>query len=782
MGSRSRRKANFVASTLSLVLVVASVLTIPAFAGAAEPSIAIDKTVYIGHDGGGGCSGSEAVEAPVGTDVTFCFRVTNTGTEPLGGAAVGDPALGITSADMTLKSGDPDTIAAGASVVWFYETAIVGDLVNTATVGAFPLNPSGGPSYGDDPAIASDTASVTVGGPSEPLEPAISIDKTVYAGHDAGGSCPGAESVTVNAGDDLTFCFQVTNTGDTHLANVTIGDPILGISQDQMTVASGSLSLMAPGDVTFLYYETTAGELAFVNTATTPGTPATPEGTEIPSVQPPTDDDDASVDIEDETVVPTAAIDIEKRLYAGHDGGASCPGQNAIEVTTGTAITYCFEVTNTGEAHLANVSIDDPTLGITDADMTLLSGDPALLAPGATAVWFYETTATSDVVNVASTTGTPAEPDGTPIPDVESPEAEDDASVDVEDQTALPTADIEIVKLVYEGHDNGALCDSTADGADVFSTLGTPITYCFVVTNTGEAHLADVTVDDPTLGITDADMTLLSGDPTLLAPGATVVWYYETTIEANVTNVASTTGTPARPDGTPIPEVEPPTDDDNAVVGDQTVLDEEIEIEIEIDKRVYEGHDGGAGCATAADDVFAEYGTAITFCFEVTNTGTVHLADVSVDDPTLGITNADMTLLSDDPTLLAPGETVVWYYETTLDNDVTNIASTTGTPVEPDGTPIPATPPSDSDDATVGEQEVLQESLPATGIDADIIAWMGVLMLSAGAAMLAAANRRRPAIASIRASLRASPRVWTGNYSMAPNRDRATARNRRPLR
>jgi len=644
MGSRSRRKARVAASALSLLMIVASLLAVPALAGASEPSISIDKTVYIGHDGGAGCPGADAVEGTIGADLTFCFIVANTGDEPLAGAAVGDPTLGITSADMTLVSGDPTIVAPGATIVWFFETTLTGGVVNVATVGAFELDASGGPSYGTDPVIASDTASVSVGGPSEPLEPAITIDKTVYVGHDAGTSCPGNETVTTEAGADLTFCFQVTNTGNTYLANVTVDDAILGITQNQMTVASGSLSLMAPNAVTFLYYETTAGTFDYVNTATTTGTPSGPDGDEIPDVENPEDDDDASVDVEDQSVVPTAAIDIDKLVYAGQDAGASCPGSDEITVAPGTAVTYCFEITNTGEA-----------------------------------------------------------------------------------------------------------------------------------------YLADVTVDDPTLGITDADMTLLSGDPALLAPNATVVWYYETTIQDDVTNIAATTGTPTEPDGTPIPQIQPPTDDDDAVVGEQSTLDEELEVDINIEKLVYEGHTNGAGCATAEDELFAPYGTDITYCFVVTNTGTVHLADVTVDDPTLGITDADMTLLSGNPALLAPEATVVWYYETTLDDDVTNVASTTGNPVEPDGSSIPAAPPSDSDDATVGEQDVLDEELPATGLDTGNIAGIGIVMLAFGAALLAAERRRRMTVASVSSSLSAIPGVWM-LHSIAPSRDRATARRRRPRR
>ncbi|MDJ0961011.1 MAG: hypothetical protein QNJ88_10150, partial [Acidimicrobiia bacterium] len=211
MGTRSHRKARVTTGMLSLLLAIASIVAVPALAGAAELSLSLDKTVYLGHDNGSGCPGGEEVEGPRETAITYCFVVTNTGDAPLAGAAIGDPILAITSAEMTLLSGDPDLLSPGAQVVWFYEATITDELVNTATVGAFPLDASGSPSYGDDPVLASDTAVVHLGY-IPPVTPDIEIDKTVYAGHDSGVSCPGEESVTVGAGDALTFCFRVENT------------------------------------------------------------------------------------------------------------------------------------------------------------------------------------------------------------------------------------------------------------------------------------------------------------------------------------------------------------------------------------------------------------------------------------------------------------------------------------------------------------------------------------------------------------------------------------------
>jgi hypothetical protein len=77
--------------------------------------------------------------------------------------------------------------------------------------------------------------------------------------------------------------------------------------------------------------------------------------------------------------------------------------------------------------------------------------------------------------------------------------------------------------------------------------------------------LDSITINDPDLGITEADMTLLSG-LTPLAPGASLVYYYETVINGDLVNTASTSGNPTDADGNDLPGLDDPTDDDTAAV------------------------------------------------------------------------------------------------------------------------------------------------------------------------------------------------------------------------
>ena len=104
---------------------------------------------------------------------------------------------------------------------------------------------------------------------ADPFEPAMTLDKTVYAGHDSGASCDGAELANVANGAAITYCFNITNTGEADLDDLTITDADLGLSAapiGDFTTVSGTLPLAA-GNSIVLAYESTA-TATVTNTAT----------------------------------------------------------------------------------------------------------------------------------------------------------------------------------------------------------------------------------------------------------------------------------------------------------------------------------------------------------------------------------------------------------------------------------------------------------------------------------------------------------------------------------
>jgi uncharacterized repeat protein (TIGR01451 family) len=504
------------------------------------PAIDIQKSVYLGHDAGASCPGGEQVLAANGSDVTYCFEVTNTGDTYLDDVTIDDPDLGIDQDDMVLISGSLP-LGPNQHLMYFYTATINGDLTNTASVSAQPVDEQGAPIPNVDPPTDEDTAEV------DEIAPAIEIQKTVYAGHDAGASCPGDEVVTAIQGTEITYCFTVTNTGDTYLDDVTIDDLDLGIDQSDMTLIGGSLPL-GPNQSISYYYETAVnGDLT--NTASASAQPVDEQGAPIPGVDSPIDEDTAEVD------EITPAIEIQKTVYAGHDSGASCPGSELVQGQNGADVTYCFSVTNTGDAYLDLVKIDDSALGVTQTDLSIVSG-AVPLAPGESIVYYYESTINGDLLNTATVEATPTTPDGEIVPDAPKPSDADTAEVN-----GLGPS-IRIEKTVILGESGGTACPG---GETVTGPIGAAITYCFEVINTGNTYLDNISITDPNLGITQDDMTLLSGT-TPLAPGESLIYYYETTITEALRNTATVTADPTDDQGVIIPDLPSPSDADTADV------------------------------------------------------------------------------------------------------------------------------------------------------------------------------------------------------------------------
>ena len=215
------------------------------FAGAAwiqaeaplTPTIALTKTVGLGPTA---CDGANNLEVPAGTEVTYCYRVTNTGAITLTRHTLEDSALGalLTDAEQELAPGQSTTLT---------ETAVITAAVtNTATWTAFNPGPT-------DVATATATATVTL-----LPQPAITLTKTV--GVDP-ADCAASSAISVNRGAAVVYCYTVTNTGDVSLALHDLTDSALGDLLD------GHGFDLAPGATTSITRTATLTATT-VNTAT----------------------------------------------------------------------------------------------------------------------------------------------------------------------------------------------------------------------------------------------------------------------------------------------------------------------------------------------------------------------------------------------------------------------------------------------------------------------------------------------------------------------------------
>jgi len=198
--------------------------------------------------------------------------------------------------------------------------------------------------------------------------------------------------------------------------------------------------------------------------------------------------------------------------------------------------------------------------------------------------------------------------------------------------------------------------DQDADVATgPYLRVGDPVTWTYVVRNTGQVTATNVTVTDNITGVTPIYVSGDTNNDGQLVPGE--IWRYQATGTATAgqySNIGTVQGT--APDGERVTAQDP-----SHYFG--------FSAAIEIIKR--------------ADQTLVPPGTEVTYSYTVRNTGNVPLSNITVtDDHCAPVTpmfdglfnNGDIN--SDN--LLDPAE--VWYFicMATLTDDTTNIATVTG--------------------------------------------------------------------------------------------------------
>jgi uncharacterized repeat protein (TIGR01451 family) len=370
-----------------------------------RPGITLDKT-------------ASPAFVHVGDTITYNYTVTNSGNTPLSGVSVTDDRLGT----VPFVSGDSNTNGSlNTGEAWMFRAIYIAKsndpspLVNNAVA-------SGTDSLSRT-VSASDTAVVAI------LRPGIALDKT-------------ASPASVHVGDNITYTYAVTNTGNTPLSGVSVTDDRLGavpfIGGDTNT--NGILDTGETWIFRAMYLVKTNDPNPLVNNAVASGT------------------DNLSRTV---TATDTASVAVLK------------PGITLVKTADRAAahaddtITYTYAVTNTGNTPLSGVSVSDDRLG------SFIYGDSPL---DAGEIWVFSAGYTAGaedpnpLVNTAVASGT------------------DNLSRTV---TATDTASVAVLRP-------GIALDKTADRPSAH--VNDTIIYMYTVTNTGNAPLSGVSVIDDRLG------------------------------------------------------------------------------------------------------------------------------------------------------------------------------------------------------------------------------------------------------------------------------------------
>lgn len=383
-------------------------------------------------------------------------------------------------------------------------------------------------------------------------------------------------------------------------------------------------------------------------------------------------------------------------------------------IEPGQIITYSFAFTNTGAVPLTDIRIDETEFtGTGNAPVAVCPAGP--VAPAATVTCTATYTATQadvdagSISNTATGTGTP--PEGFPVPPVSPP-----SEITV---PAPPAPAITVVKTADE-----------AAQADL--VVGQNITYSFLVTNTGNVTLRDVTVNEGNFsGAGELSGVVCPAEAERLAPAAVITCTATYTVvqadvdAGSITNTATATGVPP---GTTPPPVSPPSGitvpTPNAPA--MTLL-----------KTV------GAEKATTV-------GQVLTYSFFLTNTGNVTLTNVTaVEGEFTGTGDLSAVSCPAEAASLAPAMSVTCTatYTVTLADltggTITNTA--TGSGATPGGPAVSSA----SSTAKLSTQAPVSAvsvagNLANTGLDAGPLALGALLLvLLGGGAMTVSKVRRR---------------------------------------
>lgn len=381
--------------------------------------------------------------------------------------------------------------------------------------------------------------------------------------------------------------------------------------------------------------------------------------------------DDTTVD--QGVIAPKPSLTIVKSIN-GDDANAA-PG---VLVTAGSTMSITYLVTNTGNQTLTNVHVTD------DHAVAAMTCPTTTLTPGENetcTATYPAPTLGQQHTDIAIAHGTPPlNPAGVQPPAVDS--SPDPANAYVPGHPAVT-----ITKAI-----NGDPAD-TAPGVQV--AVGSTMAITYVVTNTGDVALKPVVITDDKVASGS-----ISCPATSLAPGESETC--TATLPAPAagvqhTNTGTVTGTAANADGSPMND--PLTGAPFAQVTASNPANAwAATTSVAIVKRINgDDADTAPGVAVAAE-------STMNITFDVTNTGTVTLMNVTVTDDVLAVGS-----ISCPQTTLLAGESM--QCTATLAAPLpghthTDIGTVLGDPVTPDGDPLldpttgsPVASPTDSNPA-----------------------------------------------------------------------------------
>lgn len=445
------------------------------------PKIALIKTVgNVADTNGNGIT-------DVGDTVTYRFSVRNAGNVPLTNVFVRDRDPDVVSnllppTGITLAVGEENTTTFTATYVLQQPDADRGYYDNTADVyGTAPDNTV--VEDESDPAVYLNDAPTRVVIPPQPALAVLKPQPTVI---DNNGN-----SIT-DLGDRLDYTITVTNTGNVTLSNVVVTD--LKDTNFSVTIPSLAPGAVFARSVPFSYI-ITAADMTAGRVENTAVASSSYNSTPVDDQSDPTDltRDNPTIT----PIVPRPAVALVKPQPDIND-----VNNNGI-TDVGDQLIYRFAVTNTGNVNLTTITFTDTLPGVFAGTRAtpLQAGET-----DSTTFTFTYTLTAADVLLGAVTNSADVlarSPTNVQVRDTSDFATNTGSAPTVTNLATLLAPGISVLK-------QAATVDSNTNG---ILDVGDRINYTFVVTNTGNVDLTNVSVTD----------AKLAGEGTVISPNAGVI-------------------------------------------------------------------------------------------------------------------------------------------------------------------------------------------------------------------------------------------------------------------
>jgi uncharacterized repeat protein (TIGR01451 family) len=476
----------------------------------AAAALALDKIATLddlNHNGFG----------DLGETIQWTFLVVNNGNARLVEVHVDDPVAGpVTCLATTLDVLAVTTCRAVSPHVVTEADILAGEVTNTAV--AKSVDPGGAAVVSPPDSTRTPTASVA---------PDLTLEKSAHL-------------VDLNAneladeGETVDYSFVLTNSGNVTLTSIRVDDPKAGaVTCPVTTLAPGASVTCTAAQYTVTAADIVAGVVR--NVAVGSGTP--PVG---PPVVTPPDTVDVPVADPGLTITKTASLN-------------DLDGDDLADVDE--TIDYSFVLTNTGNVALTDLGVDDPKAGAVACPVTTLAPGASVTCTAAPYTVTAEDVELPMVHNVATGTG---QPPGTDPPIITPPVTADVPT----DQGGSGGGGAEAGLPALTVVKSAALADLDGDG---LADAGERITYTFLVTNTGDAQLINVAVQDAKISGVVCPLTTLEAGEFMTCTAPTYVVTSADIAAGVVHNVATASGQTSE-GGDPI--VSPPSEVDVPVTSD----------------------------------------------------------------------------------------------------------------------------------------------------------------------------------------------------------------------